>query len=501
MLIADRDYNERIGIRWLLCKYGMQQDDITLTDNVSELMELISVQRPGVLCIELDMIPVSSWDELQQTVEKNKPIVIAMTAEPTFERALQAIRLHSRDIWIKPLQPESVKYLSTWHYRESEPYGQQTVLSADTRPLTGSYESLFLDERISRNRLMLVESEHSVVDRMKLANFLDDYFLHDPPALLPLDDHILCVFRETAPYSPEDILYHGKKILAQWSRENTLCGPLFIVVYESDGCGDLHSLYQQYVNAKEALTLRFYLGYKQIITINNKVEWAALDPFLTPLEQRAWVEMLNEGDRAQLKEWMHKEFLGKREYYPYPTLLRTRLVSILAQIRRFMKSMFLDKDKVVEELYNQAFETIHYNPILYRIVQQLLLFIYELLDQAERHRQTGRIDVTEYAIRYIEKNFSQPDLRLHDVAQYVNRNPSYLSSLLAKQPDNSFRMLLTDARIREAQRLLANTDLSVKEIAAKTGFSSPNYLVKVFKARVKMTPSGFRNQIKCKYRK
>ena len=44
------------------------------------------------------------------------------------------------------------------------------------------------------------------------------------------------------------------------------------------------------------------------------------------------------------------------------------------------------------------------------------------------------------------------------------------------------------SRLAEAKRLLLKTDLNLKEIAARTGFCAPNYLIKKFKSTTGYTP-------------
>ena len=46
--------------------------------------------------------------------------------------------------------------------------------------------------------------------------------------------------------------------------------------------------------------------------------------------------------------------------------------------------------------------------------------------------------------------------------------------------------------IMEIKRFLMNTDLSIKEIAYKTGFDEPTNFVKYFKKNTSSTPSAFR---------
>ncbi|MCI1114009.1 hypothetical protein MOQ26_23645, partial [Stenotrophomonas maltophilia] len=91
-------------------------------------------------------------------------------------------------------------------------------------------------------------------------------------------------------------------------------------------------------DASQALNIRFFKGYRQVSVIQNRVNWKVIDPFLTPSEQRAWIDMLHDGNRDEIKQWMYQHFFFKEEPYPEPGLLRIRLTSILAQVRRYMKS-------------------------------------------------------------------------------------------------------------------------------------------------------------------
>ncbi|MFP3471570.1 hypothetical protein R0J90_16130, partial [Micrococcus sp. SIMBA_144] len=87
-------------------------------------------------------------------------------------------------------------------------------------------------------------------------------------------------------------------------------------------------------------------------------------------------------------------FYGMESPYPEPGLLRTRLTSILAQIRRFMirKGM---TDNRNETLYKEVFESILYSPILYRIVQDLILFLTNLLQDSVDSRPILKRNIIE----------------------------------------------------------------------------------------------------------
>jgi AraC family transcriptional regulator of arabinose operon len=53
---------------------------------------------------------------------------------------------------------------------------------------------------------------------------------------------------------------------------------------------------------------------------------------------------------------------------------------------------------------------------------------------------------------------------------------------------------LSQVRVREAARLLANTDYSLDEIAEQTGFPDRYYMSRVFKRILEDSPAHFRKR-------
>ncbi len=53
----------------------------------------------------------------------------------------------------------------------------------------------------------------------------------------------------------------------------------------------------------------------------------------------------------------------------------------------------------------------------------------------------------------------------------------------------------TDLKMREAKRLIRQTDLTVAEIGDRLGFSSPQYFTRQFRQRIGLTPSAYRHSV------
>jgi two-component system, response regulator YesN len=277
---------------------------------------------------------------------------------------------------------------------------------------------------------------------------------------------------------------------AMWKWEEEFSDPLAIVVYT--GNSSSITLSQKYLEARKMLEFTYYKGYRQIAEFEYSPDWIHMDPFLAPPEQRAWVDMLTNVDLDKIKKWLYEEFLQLEDPYPDPGLVRIRLTSILAQVRRYMKTNTLDEDQSFEQEYRYIFDSILYDKVLYRTVQNLILFIQKLFLGAERSVSNFKQDPIERGISYMEANFSNRTLRLEDVASFVDRNPSYFSHLLITKTGSSFTEVLTGLRMKEAKRLLIETNKPIKEISSLAGYQNANYFSRMFKELVGASPREFR---------
>ncbi len=90
-------------------------------------------------------------------------------------------------------------------------------------------------------------------------------------------------------------------------------------------------------------------------------------------------------------------------------------------------------------------------------------------------------DVVREVIQVITENYSDPALDLNCVARRLPMSPARLSRILNQNVGVSFRQLLRNIRIEEAKRMLASRRYSVKEVAARVGFTDSHYFSRSFK--------------------
>lgn len=104
-------------------------------------------------------------------------------------------------------------------------------------------------------------------------------------------------------------------------------------------------------------------------------------------------------------------------------------------------------------------------------------------------------NVIAKAKAYINSNYNK-QISLDDVSREVNISPYYFSKIFKEETGENFIDYLTNIRIDMAKDLLANTDLSMKEICGKVGYSDPNYFSRSFKKNVGITPTDYKERKK-----
>ena len=113
----------------------------------------------------------------------------------------------------------------------------------------------------------------------------------------------------------------------------------------------------------------------------------------------------------------------------------------------------------------------------------VLLWIERWYDASRSEaREPGDADVQLHRrfTTLLESDFA----RHHDAGHYADAlavPPAALSRALAAATGRATKELITDRVMLEAARLLRFTDLTVQEVAHRTGFSDPLYFSRAFK--------------------
>lgn len=110
----------------------------------------------------------------------------------------------------------------------------------------------------------------------------------------------------------------------------------------------------------------------------------------------------------------------------------------------------------------------------------------------DRLTENNRAAVIQQAKTYIDNRYSDPDLSLNEVAAQVNFSPNHFSTVFRSEMGLTFRDYLSQVRIEQAKKLLANTAMKVFEIAYRCGYNDPHYFSLIFRRNCNQSPQQYR---------
>ncbi len=110
-------------------------------------------------------------------------------------------------------------------------------------------------------------------------------------------------------------------------------------------------------------------------------------------------------------------------------------------------------------------------------------------DEAPSHAVAQLSEV----LGYLERHYAEP-LSVRDLTGVAHMSQTSLMRAFRRVLGRPPVDYLIRLRIGKAQALLRRTDLSVKEIAAETGFGDSNYFARQFRRIAGMSPSAFRTR-------
>ncbi|MFD2660624.1 AraC family transcriptional regulator [Paenibacillus thailandensis] len=93
---------------------------------------------------------------------------------------------------------------------------------------------------------------------------------------------------------------------------------------------------------------------------------------------------------------------------------------------------------------------------------------------------------------YIEEHFADPDLSLKHLSDRFDISGKYASYLFKEEFDMKFVDFLVQLRMKRAERLLAETDETVQNIALQVGYANSISFGRMFKRVVGVTPGDYR---------
>jgi AraC-like DNA-binding protein len=179
-------------------------------------------------------------------------------------------------------------------------------------------------------------------------------------------------------------------------------------------------------------------------------------------------------------DWLMPFFLHPSER-PKPTgrKLRCEILRLGREILR------LDEHKPY------GFQTMQWLKI-HEIILKNFLLLDHTPDGGHRARRSGIIQILP-AIQLVKSKLDQV-ISLEEAAAECSLSKSRFSEIFTKNMNVSFSRFALRVRISTAAHMLRNSNLSIKEVAARCGFQETSHFYHVFARNFKCTPNEFVSQ-------
>ena len=92
---------------------------------------------------------------------------------------------------------------------------------------------------------------------------------------------------------------------------------------------------------------------------------------------------------------------------------------------------------------------------------------------------------------YVEQHLSEM-ITVHDIAEHVGLNPSYLNTHFRAQTGFSIKSFIHRLKTEEAKRLLRETTYPISEIGTMLGYFDQSHFSRVFREYTGTTPKQYR---------
>ena len=154
----------------------------------------------------------------------------------------------------------------------------------------------------------------------------------------------------------------------------------------------------------------------------------------------------------------------------------------------------------IVHLYDEAFdkakeEAAYAQQTLAGIVNHLVGLMYSLERNITLKKQHDYVDVMNKARLRIRESL-ESNLTIQQIAMDLGIGYSNFRKLFKEYTGIAPAMYQQELRLQRAKELLSTTNLSIKEIAYRLNFDSPDYFSSKFKIKTGRKPSEFREDTK-----
>lgn len=532
VIIVDDEEEVRKGIIKKIDWPKYNFEVIGEAENGREAVDLMEETIPDVVITDITM-PLMDGLELSSLIQELFPTVktVILTGFNDFKFAQQAIKYGVVDYLLKPVHPSDIgilmKKLQTTieneikekediqllrrHYNESLPILKEKFL---TLLITDRLDAEDAERKIKRFNLSLQGNWFlASIISIEQSNAKENLLHHEDADLTELA--VLNTTREILKkYGLGEAFLLNDNIVIEAGFDMTdhtaAINKAFSMMEEirqniekyykialTIGMGDLvdavNKLNDSYKTALYALDYRLVLGGNKVIYFKDLEPLHRNRILFDENKENMLVSKIKFGtekDVQRVADELFDELAAKsslKEFQLY-------CIETVACITRLARDFDIDMGSILKNETN-LFEQL----LQFKSSEEIKEWFREICIKLSCHIALKRQNITQILLQkakeYIALNYSDNELSIQKLADYLHISASYLSMIFKKEADETFLKYLVNIRIDAAKEFLFNSDLKTMEIAEKVGYPDVNYFSYFFKKNFGMSPREYKNKV------
>lgn len=466
VMIVDDNYLSTEGIIKNINWERLDAEVIHVENNGESAIEAIKEVPVDLIISDIEMPDLDGISMSSQAIAINPMVkIILISAYDKFEYAKRAIRLGVCDYIEKPLD-----------------YGY----------LTEKIEHAFRTiDRENRNMELLKQSRPVLTEKFLLDLLQENFSVFDTVYFVKEFSGIICILAQNT-NNPNHFFQVIHKIVSTFidTYKNGVLQLNFGIGTIVDSVWNLHISFE---NASHALKYRFFFPHQNIFDAKEAMgkEFSLLS--FSDSREEELIQLICQKNTQAIEQWLHNFFQELSQKCYTKNILFIRIYSLLGRILKFLYELNIDtsdlENKIIS-VYNQFDQFSTYEQF-YQWMNDLCILVCQKLDTSlnSYHNQ-----LCELVQSYIIENFEDNALCLNDIAKHANVSPAYLSALYKKNCGQSISDTISSCRIDKACQYLTKSNLSLKEISTRCGYTNQYYFSNSFKKKLGVSPSVYREQ-------
>lgn len=457
----------------------------------SSCLAEVGEKRPDVIISDIRMPGMSGLDLLKEVnVRFPDTACLLLSGYSEFEYAREAIKARVYEYLLKPILPdEFVAAMNRIRITVSGRYLRERDELLRRMCRTGKVEAENLERYFGTGKYygILVRKNGLPGENEKEAERTVSSELYEPVKVYGCDEREALFLIPEGCVSPEHLDWTGLRLRkGMGTKEDVfttvITGKSFTIYEMAEVVQKMYRrLYRELILGKERT---FYLEEPSIQRDLSQRDKEAIDRIKELLMKE------RRGEAYQEFEKLCEEF--EREEMPETIVWHT--------VRYILQTLWVFLEgKIDWEEQGNLLDNILYDS---STIREMCGNLKDLFGIGEPSAASGKIDTQENYLRirrYIQTHFQEP-LSLSRLSREFGISQAYLTKMFRKYEGTSYNSFFTNVRMEEAKKLLLNTDLLIKDIAERIGYSDQFYFSRVFRTWMGCSPSDY-VLLKQKYRK